>query len=53
MTAIQFHAPVPVSGLSHTDPQRTRFDAFKRRPRRFWRFNMALGLVLLSWYVRE
>lgn len=53
MTAVQSHEPAPVTGLSDTDPQRTRFDRLQATASTLLAINMALGLVLLSWYVRE
>jgi hypothetical protein len=53
MTAIQSRVTVPVSGLSDSDPQRTRFDRLHATASTLLVINVTLGLVLLSWYVRE
>jgi hypothetical protein len=53
MTAIQALVPAPVRGASDIDPRRTRFDRLHATAAILLAINVGLGLVLLSWYVRE
>jgi hypothetical protein len=50
---VQSAAAQPVSRLPETDPQRLRFDSLHRLSTTLMTINVALGIVLLSWYVRE
>jgi uncharacterized membrane protein len=68
MLALAFYAGVPVSReiaqvqaqvggpmnqLPESDPRRVRFDRLHSRSTMLMTVNMVLGLVLLSWYIRE
>jgi uncharacterized membrane protein len=50
---IQSQVSGPVSRLPETDERRIRFDTLHQRSTVLMTINMALGLVLLYWYVRE
>ena len=53
MFAMQPRAAGSVSGLSDPDARRTRFDRLHATAATLLAINVALGFVLLSWYVRE
>jgi hypothetical protein len=50
---VQSQVSGPMNGLSPTDARRMRFDTLHQRSTVLMTINMALGLVLLFWYVRE
>jgi len=50
---IQSHLSGPVNALPDTDPRRIRFDRLHQVSTTLMTINIALGLVLLFWYVRE
>jgi hypothetical protein len=50
---IQSHLSGPVNALPEADPRRVRFDRLHQASTALMTINMALGLVLLFWYVRE
>jgi hypothetical protein len=50
---IQSHLSGPVNALPETDPRRVRFDRLHQMSTTLMTINMALGLVLLFWYIRE
>ena len=50
---IQSSAALPISRLTENDPQRVRFDSLHRLSTTLMTINIGLGIVLLSWYVRE
>jgi hypothetical protein len=45
--------PGPVGGLPESDPRRVRLDRLQRIDMTLMSANIALGAVLLFWYVRE
>jgi uncharacterized membrane protein len=53
ITEIQSRVAGPMNALAPTDPRRMRFDTLHQRSTTLMTINMALGLVLLFWYVRE
>jgi hypothetical protein len=53
ITEIQSHVSGPVNALPDTDARRVRFDRLHQVSTVLMTINMALGLVLLFWYVRE
>ena len=53
LATVQARIEGPVSRLPETDARRLRFDQLHRLSTALMTINMALGLVLLSWYVRE
>lgn len=53
LASIQSQVSGPVSQLPAGDPRRSRFDRLHRTSTLLMTANMGLGLVLLSWYVRE
>jgi hypothetical protein len=50
---IQSQVSGPMNKLPETDPRRIRFDRLHALSTTLMTINMALGLVLLFWYVRE
>jgi uncharacterized membrane protein len=50
---LQSQVSGPISRLPETDQRRIRFDQLHRTSTMLMTINMALGLVLLYWYVRE
>ena len=50
---IQSHVTGPINRLAHNDPRWIRFDRLHQTSTALMTINMALGLVLLFWYVRE
>jgi hypothetical protein len=50
---LQSRASGPINKLPETDPLRVRFDRLHATSTTLMTINMVLGLVLLSWYVRE
>jgi hypothetical protein len=50
---IQSHVSGPLNALPDTDARRVRFDRLHRVSTTLMTINMALGLVLLGWYIRE
>ncbi len=53
ITRIQREVSGPVSQLPPADPRRVRFDRLHTTSTALMTVNMALGLVLLAWYVHE
>ena len=53
LATVQARIEGPVGRLPETDARRLRFDQLHRLSTTLMTINMALGLVLLSWYVRE
>jgi hypothetical protein len=53
ISEIQSHVTGPISRLAETDERRIRFDRLHQTSTTLMTVNMALGLVLLFWYVRE
>jgi hypothetical protein len=49
----QSAATQPISRLPENDPLRARFDSLHRLSTTLMTINIGLGIVLLSWYVRE
>jgi hypothetical protein len=50
---LQSRVSGPINKLPETDPIRMRFDRLHATSTTLMTVNMALGLVLLSWYIRE
>jgi hypothetical protein len=50
---LQARVSGPINKLAETDPIRMRFDRLHSMSTTLMSVNMLLGLVLLSWYVRE
>jgi hypothetical protein len=50
---IQSQVSGPMNGLPETDARRIRFDRLHETSTVLMTINMALGLVLLFWYIRE
>ena len=50
---LQAQVTGPMNRLPDTDPRRIRFDRLHATSTTLMTINMALGLVLLFWYVRE
>jgi uncharacterized protein DUF4149 len=50
---LQARVSGPINALPETDPIRMRFDRLHSTSTTLMTINMVLGLVLLSWYVRE
>ena len=50
---IQAQVTGPMNRLADNDPRRMRFDRLHQTSTTLMTINMALGLVLLFWYVRE
>ncbi len=50
---VQSQVQGPMKDLPQTDPRRARFDRLHATSTTLMTINMALGLVLLFWYVRE
>jgi hypothetical protein len=50
---VQSAAEKPLGRLPESDPQRVRFDSLHRLSTLLMTINIGLGIVLLSWYVRE
>lgn len=53
IAAVQSQVSGPVSSLPASDPRRVRFDRLHGLSTTLMTVNMALGCVLLFWYVRE
>jgi uncharacterized membrane protein len=51
--SLQSQVKGPMNALAETDARRVRFDRLHQTSTVLMTVNMALGLVLLSWYVRE
>jgi len=51
--SLQAQVKGPMNALAPTDVRRVRFDRLHQTSTVLMTVNMALGLVLLSWYVRE
>ena len=50
---LQAQVAGPMNRLPDTDPRRIRFDRLHATSTTLMMINMALGMVLLFWYVRE
>ena len=50
---VQAQVTGPMNRLADNDPRRMRFDRLHQTSTTLMTINMALGLVLLFWYVRE
>lgn len=50
---LQSRVSGPINALPDTDPLRMRFDTLHARSTTLMTANIVLGLVLLSWYIRE
>ena len=50
---LQARVSGPINKLAETDPIRMRFDRLHSTSTTLMTVNMVLGLILLSWYVRE
>jgi hypothetical protein len=50
---IQSQTPGPMNALTETDARRVRFDRLHRTSTALMTIDMALGLVLLFWYIPE
>ncbi len=50
---LQAQVTGPMNSLPDTDPRRIRFDRLHATSTTLMTINMALGMVLLFWYVRE
>lgn len=50
---LQSEVSGPINGLPETDARRVRFDRMHQTSTGLMTVNMALGLVLLFWYVKE
>jgi len=53
INSLQSHVTGPINALPATDARRVRFDRLHQASTVLMTINMALGLALLSWYVRE
>jgi hypothetical protein len=53
LAAVQAQVSGPVNQLPASDARRQRFDILHQRSTTLMMVNLALGLVLLFWYVRE
>ena len=53
ISQIQSRVDGPMNQLPDTDPRRVRFNRLHTTSTTLMTINMALGLVLLFWYVRE
>ncbi|MGB7218403.1 MAG: DUF4149 domain-containing protein [Vicinamibacterales bacterium] len=53
INALQSQVTGPMNALPATDGRRMRFDRLHQTSTVLMTINMALGLVLLTWYVRE
>ncbi len=53
ISTIQGQVSGSITQLPTSDPRRVRFDVLHQRSETLMKANLALGLVLLFWYVRE